>query len=330
MNDRSAASARVVLAALALAVVGHLGVGTAGVLASGGRLAGTATPSPWRIGFTSVGGPALVGSALVGVGVVLAAYGDGEAFSAQVKEQLAATVRSLGIGVSGLAAMVLWGSILLSFVSAVVPGEPGRTYRYASSTVALGLGSGTVALGYFFLTEKTASFLDVRVPTKRDLGYAVVGLVALLVVMQSVSMLFGLLGVSVADHSVEQVAAENPEMLLLLVPAAWLVIGPGEELIYRNIIQKELYDVFSPWGAVAVGSVVFALVHIPTYAAGASSVLSVANTLAVIFALSLVLGATYLRTDNLVVPILVHGAYDALSFLSMYRQITGETAAFLL
>jgi hypothetical protein len=47
------------------------------------------------------------------------------------------------------------------------------------------------------------------------------------------------------------------------------------------------------------------------------------TALSALFALSLVLGATYEYTDNLVVPSLVHGAYDAIIFTLIYAQATG-------
>ena len=45
--------------------------------------------------------------------------------------------------------------------------------------------------------------------------------------------------------------------------------------------------------------------------------------LAVVFALSLALGWVYYRTENLVVPILVHGAFNAIQFAGLYVRMTG-------
>ena len=43
--------------------------------------------------------------------------------------------------------------------------------------------------------------------------------------------------------------------------------------------------------------------------------------------LSLILGILYEYTDNLVVPILVHGAYDAVLFSLQYLMATGQIHA---
>ncbi|PSP56135.1 CPBP family intramembrane metalloprotease [Halobacteriales archaeon QS_1_67_19] len=265
-----------------------------------------------------------VSLAFVGAfGGVIAAYGDGRGLPA-VGRALKAVGWSLLVGFSGLLAITVWTTLLWVAVSSLAPGEPGTTYRLALGAVALGLGTGTVALIYFRWTGKSLSYLDFRVPTKRDVGYFAAGVLALFGLQIGVSVLFAQLGLSTASHSVEQAAQTgDPTILLLLIPASWLIIGPGEELLYRNIIQKSLYDIFGEWGAVIVASVVFALAHILAYAGGASSLVSLANTLAVIFLLSLILGATYLKTDNLTVSAAIHGTFDAVVFAAMYVQITG-------
>ncbi|WP_135829707.1 CPBP family intramembrane glutamic endopeptidase [Halorussus halobius] len=298
-----------VVAGLAsVGAVGLLGLSAAGALAGGATV-----PSWWAVAFGLAGG----------VGGAIAAYGDLRGFPASLGPAVKAASWGLAVGYLGLFAIAAWTSLLLGAVSGVAGGEPGTALQQVVSSVALGLGTGTVALAYFRWTGKSRSFLDVEWPSRRDAGYAVGGTVALVGFQFGVSALFARLGVATADHSVQQSAANgNPTFLLLLVPAAFLLVGPGEELLYRNVVQKDLYDAFGEWGAVAVGSAVFALAHIPAYAAGAS-LSGLATTLVVILGLSVVLGATYLQTGNLTVPILVHGAYDAITFLVLYLQVTG-------
>lgn len=303
-----------------IGIAAYVGVLALGGLASGvagsgvfGTGSGGATPSLLAVGLALVGG----------VGGVLAAYDDGRGFSAWTGRAARATAWAISVGFAGLFAIAAWGSVLVTVADGVVAGEPGTAIQIALSAVALGLGTGTVALVYFRLTGRTRSYLDVGVPTKRDAGVVAAGVVALLGLQLAVGVAFQQLGVETADHSVQQAASGgNPEVLLLLIPAAWLLIGPGEELLYRNIVQKSLYDQFGEWGAVLVGSVAFALAHIPAYAAGASAG-ALVLTLVVIFLLSVVLGVAYLRTENVVVPALIHGTFDAVVFAAMYVQITG-------
>ncbi|WP_435176577.1 CPBP family intramembrane glutamic endopeptidase [Halorussus sp. AFM4] len=300
--------------AASLGVVGCTGVATAGTLAGGGSAAAeAATASPWGATLALVGG----------LGGVIAAYGDGRGLPESLGAAVKATAWGLSVGFAGLFAIAAWASVLVSVLAGLVPGDPGTTAQLAISALALGLGTGTVALIYFKWTDKTLSYLDFRLPSLRDLGYAAAGVVALFGLQMVVGVVFTQLGLETAQHSVQQTAAGgNAQILLLLIPASWLIIGPGEELLYRNIIQKSMYGTFGEWGAVLVASVVFSLAHIPAYAAGAA-LPALLSTLAVIFLLSVVLGATYLLTENTTVPTIIHGTFDAVVFAAMYVQLTG-------
>lgn len=231
-----------------------------------------------------------------------------------------AVLQSGALGFSGLLAISIWASILVSLAG----GESvGVMVRSALSIVSLGLGTGTVALVFLRVRGIGRSYLDFKLPTRRDVGSIVVGILSIFVLMFILSFLLTELGIRTASHSVEQQAKSgNPDILLLFVPLSWLVIGPCEELLYRNIIQKSLYDSFSDYGAVVVASVVFALAHVLAYATG-STPLQLAGTLVVIFFLSLVLGTVYLKTDNLTASALVHGTFDAIVFGVMYLQFAG-------
>jgi membrane protease YdiL (CAAX protease family) len=46
--------------------------------------------------------------------------------------------------------------------------------------------------------------------------------------------------------------------------------------------------------------------------------------LLLVFVLSTLLGLSYLKTENLLVPILIHGAFNAIQFLTLYIEITGN------
>jgi membrane protease YdiL (CAAX protease family) len=306
-------SGSLVAGTASLGIVASVGLAASGLATAGLGTGGETALSPFAAMLALVGG----------VGGVLAAYDDGLGFSARTGRAAGATAWAIGVGFGGLLAIAAWGSVLLTVAVGLVPGEPGTTVRLGLNAVALGLGTGTVALVYFRWTDRTRSYLDVSVPSKRDVGYVVGGVVALLGLQILVGVAFDQLGVETASHSTETAASSgNPEVLLLLIPASWLVIGPGEELLYRNVIQKSLYDRFGEWGAVLIASVAFALAHIPAYAAGASAG-ALLLTLVVIFLLSLVLGAAYLRTGNVVVSTLIHGTFDAVVFAAMYVQLTG-------
>ena len=105
--------------------------------------------------------------------------------------------------------------------------------------------------------------------------------------------------------------------LLALVVLSVLVIGPSEELLFRGVVQRYLSGAFSRAGAIGVASVLFTAVHVPTFLLAASGLTSVVAA-ATIFAISVTLGYAYALTDNLVVPTIVHGVYDATLFGVVY------------
>ncbi|SEQ93399.1 CPBP family intramembrane glutamic endopeptidase [Natrinema salaciae] len=219
------------------------------------------------------------------------------------------------VGVAGLLATPIVAAILAVPLLPLL--EPLSEIENAVfGQVSMAIGTMLVAGGYIVSTDRDLSFIDFERPTLRDLGWIVGGLIVLFGALFAISALMQSTGVESADHSTTQRAQESPELMLVLVPLAILVIGPFEELLYRNVIQKSLYDTFSRFGAVAVASVIFASVHVLAYAtAGIGAVIA---SLGTIFGLSIVLGTIYERTDNLLVPALVHGVYNALLFANLY------------
>jgi membrane protease YdiL (CAAX protease family) len=195
------------------------------------------------------------------------------------------------------------------------------------STLALGAATTMTAAIYLVYTGRSVSFVDVRAPSLRAVGWAVGGLVSLFALLQVISVAFAAFGVSTTQHSTTQAAQSEPSLLLPLIPLSLLVIGPGEELLYRNVVQKGLYEHAPRWVAVLTGSVIFALVHIPAYSTGGTTSQLLA-TLAVIFTLSIVLGVVYERTENLLVPAFVHGSYNAILFGFDYLDKTAAVVAF--
>ncbi|SFS73207.1 CPBP family intramembrane glutamic endopeptidase [Halostagnicola kamekurae] len=216
------------------------------------------------------------------------------------------------LGFAGLIAMQI-ASIVVSVPMIVAVGELTEFQWQAVSYLATGLGLGTVAVGYLLFRGYGLSYVDIELPTLRTVVWMVVGLILIFGANIAVSMLITGAGVESAEHSLSETVEQNVGLVVIIVPAMVLIVGPFEELLYRNVVQKSLYETFSRPSAIVVASTVFMVVHVGAYAtAGAGRVLA---SLISVFALSLVLGTIYERTDNLVVPALVHGCYNALLFV---------------
>lgn len=239
------------------------------------------------------------------------------------------------VGGVGLLAIALWTTVLIGIVEGTLWEAPlSDVRRQVVGTVALGAGTAMTVAGYLAWSSRSVEFLDVEPPSLRDLGVAAGGLVGLFAALYAISIAFQAFGVSTSEHTISETGAASPELYLVLVPLSILVVGPGEELLYRNVVQKALYDVAPRSVAVVTASAIFAGVHFSAYDTGDGRTALLA-TLAIVFALSLVLGAIYAYSENVVVPALVHGTYNAITFAAEYLDQTdaallGDVAAVLL
>lgn len=185
------------------------------------------------------------------------------------------------------------------------------------SVIGQGLGFALTAGAYLRYRGYDLRFIRVQVPTMRDVLWTVVGLLLLFSAVVVVSSFVSILDIQEpATHEIAEIGIENPRLLLVLIPLSFLIIGPGEELLFRGIIQTRLARSWGKTPAIVGASVVFTLAHLGAYQ-GEGFIAS----LTILFALSLILGWVYERTNNLVVPALVHGAYNAALFVYLYMSL---------
>ncbi|MFB6106151.1 MAG: lysostaphin resistance A-like protein [Halobacteriaceae archaeon] len=182
-----------------------------------------------------------------------------------------------------------------------------------------GVGFPATAYVYLRLRGLPLSFVPVRVPSLREWGWVVGGYVAAFGLAVAMLVLISAVGAPTAERAEGEMLFANPEALLLLVPLSFLLIGPGEELLFRGIVQGTLRTRFGAAAAIVLANAMFAPAHV-TALVGSTAALLV--SISVLFVPSLVFGYVYERTENLVVPALVHGAYDATIFGLAYVAVT--------
>lgn len=190
-------------------------------------------------------------------------------------------------------------------------------YRTALSALQF-LGFGVGVGGYLSITDNW-DLVDVRAPTLRDLGWILGGLVAILLAARGISYLLSMLGVQVAQNQVIEIGKQNPRYFLYMIPVSLLFVGPFEELVFRGGVQGLLRRSWGPRVAIPIASVLFGFAHWLALTGGGGKVayVLIAATLA------LVLGTAYEYTENLVVPAVIHGGYNAALFLIQYAVATG-------
>lgn len=183
------------------------------------------------------------------------------------------------------------------------------------------LGFVLAGAAYLAVTGRGWSFVDLRRPTKRDWLYVVAGIVASIVFYVVVSVLVSVLEVPTAESEVIDLVGDDQTMVLVMIVIVFFFNAPAEEFLFRNIVQKRLYAAFSRLQAVVAASAIFATIHLPMYVAYAGSLAATLASLGIIFGGAVIFGYLYARTDNLLVPIGAHAAFNAVQFGLFYLAL---------
>ncbi len=93
-------------------------------------------------------------------------------------------------------------------------------------------------------------------------------------------------------------------LALISVAAGW-----GEELLFRGFLQAGLDAWLTPWGAIAITSLLFGLVHSISLA-----------YFALAAGISFYLGFLFWHFESLWVPIIAHTVYDFLMLVMLRRS----------
>ena len=93
------------------------------------------------------------------------------------------------------------------------------------------------------------------------------------------------------------------EMGVKLTPLAVVLLsvgaGIGEEFVFRGALQSALIPLASPWGAIAIASLLFGALH------AVNKAYFLATTV-----IGIVLGVAYYLSDSLVAVVIAHMLYD--------------------
>ncbi|MDS0478406.1 type II CAAX endopeptidase family protein [Natrinema sp. 1APR25-10V2] len=191
--------------------------------------------------------------------------------------------------------------------------------RLVLSTFFLqGVTFGGIAILYLKGRDLGFGFVPVRSPDKRDGAVIVGGSIAILGLLFVASLVITALGLNSAQNQIVEVGRQNPSVFLLLIPLQFLLVGPGEELLFRGLVQGTLRENLHPARAIILASALFASIHLFSLSGEGKLVY-----IGIAFVLALVLGVAYEYTDNLAVPAVIHGTYNAVQFAGAYLTATG-------
>lgn len=189
---------------------------------------------------------------------------------------------------------------------------------------------GFLAVGLVYLDYRDDwSLVALRWPTPRDVGWVVLGLVALFVLNYAYGVVLTTLGIEPAANQAVESGREQPTLLLYMAAVSILFVAPGEELLFRGLVQGLLRRVVGVGPAILVASILFGVVHwIALVGAGGGepTLSGILAYVAIAAGLGLVLGTVYEWTKTLAVPVVIHGLWNAVQFLWVYAAETGAFA----
>jgi membrane protease YdiL (CAAX protease family) len=159
-------------------------------------------------------------------------------------------------------------------------------------------------------------YVGVRTPDLEGWIYTGAGYVlAFVTAISMIVIVVFLLGLTPAQNRAGELGQQDPRIFLVLIGLAFVLIGPGEELLFRGIIQSRLRETFSAPVGLALATAIFAAAHAGSLSGPTSGI---ALTIILLFFPGLVFAIVYEKTDNIVVPALIHGAYNATLFALAY------------
>ena len=240
-------------------------------------------------------------------------------------ERVRSLVHSVGLVVAAFVVGVVLAILGLRALAQVgfVPQSTENLPPVAAAAGAALQFVGFLLVGLWYLRWRgtgAADLFEVRLPTLREIGWTLAGLVALFALLNVVSVVIEALGVETAENAAIEQGRQQPVLFLYLIGVTILLTAPAEELLFRGLVQGLFRQAYGVVPGVVVASVLFGVVHWVALS-GAGSRLTY---IAVAAALGLVLGAVYEKTENLTVPILVHGVYNAVLFSAAYLVSTGQ------
>jgi len=235
-------------------------------------------------------------------------------------------VRAVGVIAGGFLVLILFQSLAFGLMG-ISSTEQLRQLPllYAAVSALPGLSFVVASIGYMQMRDDRELF-GISLPSPSDLlwiGGGLVGIVAAYLLASSLvtvistllSTLFGIT-VSAGENTIIGVIEANPEIVLYLIPVTVFVVAPGEELLFRGVVQGLLRRSLGVVPAIAGASLLFGGIHVVSIGSGDAWTYVVVAS-----ALGAVLGAAYEYTENLVVPIVIHAVWNAALFALTYYQV---------
>lgn len=242
-------------------------------------------------------------------------------------QRIGSLAHSVGVVIAAFAVGIVLSLIVFSMLASALgiqDTENVPAWVNAAGTAVQFIGFFIVGLLYIRWRTDDRDLFAINVPSLRDIGWIVLGYIILMVSLFIVSIILSSLNISTAENVAITQGEGQPIFFLYLVPIAFLLNGPAEELLFRGLVQGLFRRAYGILPGVAAASLFFGFVHIVALLPNNPSTVSLVSTLIIISVLGAILGLLYERTKNLIVPMAVHGLFNAIQFGLLYLRVTGQ------
>lgn len=233
--------------------------------------------------------------------------------------KLRAVLVAFALAVLGFLLAVPVGFVVANAYVTVTGNEIGDVALLGLSLISLqGIAFPLTAWLYVRRRGVGWDYVPASFPDGSDLKYVVGAYIGSFAALYAISVVLTLTSTEAATNTGATTALENPEIIPYMIVLNLLLIGPGEELLFRGVLQKRLRERFAAWPSIILASMAFAPLHI---FALSGSLSAAAVTIGILFVPSIAFGYIYERTGNIVVPALAHGLYNATLFALMWVAV---------
>lgn len=219
---------------------------------------------------------------------------------------------------------VVFALLVASAITAPVAGlavslglvAEGTTAFQVLRTVLQFAGFLLAVVGYLAITDEW-EIVGISRPTLRDGGLVVGGGLVLFAFQYGALFVLGEVGLSTGQNQAIVPAGDPVVYYLTMIAVSLLVVGPVEEVLFRGVVQGGLRRAFDAIPAIVLASLAFGLIHLPSVSGTAAERWAY---VAVVVVLGSVLGVLYERTNNVLVPGLAHGVYNAVIYVVLLAE----------
>lgn len=224
----------------------------------------------------------------------------------------------LGFGATLLSTALVLGLLFsLDIFSIPRPSSPlfrlGVQFLFGQLLVMGGLSAA-----YLWATGNSIEYLDIHRPSLLQGAVVLVGPFVVFSINIAINLAGFAAGIQPAPNVLAEMVSGDPSLVLPLIPAMLLIVGPFEELLYRGVIQTRLTRSFTAPVAILAASGIFAVIHIPAVWGQSTTLPSILLSLVGLFGGAIAFGAIYEWTENLTVVALVHGLYNSMLLVLLY------------